>query len=64
MQPASESEVEDEVCVTNTVTACVLFHFRNICDEGQVLNSVAIAVQKGNAITILGAHAAALLRAA
>jgi hypothetical protein len=30
----------------------------------EVLDSVAIAVQKGNAMTILGAHAAALLRAA
>jgi hypothetical protein len=30
----------------------------------EVLNSAAIAVQKGNAMTILGAHAAALLRAA
>jgi hypothetical protein len=30
----------------------------------KVLSSVAIAVQKGNAMTILGAHAAALLRAA
>jgi hypothetical protein len=29
-----------------------------------LLHSVAIAVQKGNAMTILGAHAAALLRAA
>jgi hypothetical protein len=29
-----------------------------------VLNSVAIAVQKGNAMTVPGAHAAALLRAA
>jgi hypothetical protein len=30
----------------------------------ELLDSVAIAVQKGNAMTILGAHAAALLRAA
>jgi hypothetical protein len=30
----------------------------------EVLNSVAIAVQKGNATAVLGAHAAALLRAA
>jgi len=30
----------------------------------EVLNSVAIAVQKGNAMTVLGAYAAALLRAA
>ena len=29
-----------------------------------LLHSVAIAVQKGNAMTILGAHAAAQLRAA
>jgi hypothetical protein len=29
-----------------------------------LLHSVAIAVQKGNAMTILGAHAAACLRAA
>ena len=28
------------------------------------LHSVAIAIQKGNAMTMLGAHAAALLRAA
>jgi hypothetical protein len=30
----------------------------------EMLNSVAIAVQKGNAMAILGAHAAAALRAA
>jgi hypothetical protein len=30
----------------------------------EMLNSVAIAVQKGNAMTVLGAHAAAALRAA
>jgi hypothetical protein len=30
----------------------------------ELLNSVAIAVQKGNAMTILSAHAAALVRAA
>jgi hypothetical protein len=30
----------------------------------EMLNSVAIAVQKGNAMAVLGAHAAALLRAA
>ena len=30
----------------------------------QLLNSVSIAIQKGNAMTVLGAHAAATLRAA
>jgi hypothetical protein len=30
----------------------------------EILDTVAIAVQKGNAMTILGAHAAACLRAA
>jgi hypothetical protein len=30
----------------------------------EVLNSMAIAVQKGNTMTVLDAHAAALLRAA
>jgi hypothetical protein len=30
----------------------------------QLLDSVAIAIQMGNAMTVLGAHAAAKLRAA
>ena len=30
----------------------------------QLLDSISIAIQKGNAMTVLGAHAAATLRAA
>ena len=58
---------EDAIALLDVISGAASEHLSIWSQEDaakEVLNSVAIAVQKGNAMTVLGAHAAALLRAA
>ena len=57
----------DALAVLNLISGAASEHLSLWSREDaatDVLHSVAIAIQKGNAVTMLGAHAAALLRAA
>jgi hypothetical protein len=58
---------QDAIALLDVISGAASEHLSLWSQEDaakEVLNSVAIAVQKGNAMTVLGAQAAALLRAA